>query len=274
MIPPEFNTHIIQFEELTLAKEIGIGSFGQVWKAIWRGQNVAVKRLREDMISTRSDSGNDEFQSFLNEALLMMKIKPHKNVISLFAICLHPFSIVIEYVEKGSLGALMEKQKLSPKQKLQLMKDIALGMYHLACEKIVHKDLATRNVLIASDGTAKIADFGLARSYDEKHYSKSDAGLPLRWMSPESLNKRVYSEKSDVWSFATTCIELLTQQKPYPDMEPIVVARYVMNGELYPTAPEGTNPIISRMILQCGTFEPDDRLTFQEIVKTLARVLA
>ncbi len=77
---------------------------------------------------------------------------------------------------------------------------------------IVHRDLAARNVLLNEGWVAKVSDFGLSRfSADDKGIvSVSDFG-PLKWMSPESLAKKMYSSKSDVWSFGVLCVEVLTR---------------------------------------------------------------
>jgi serine/threonine protein kinase len=54
-------------------------------------------------------------------------------------------------------------------------------MYHLTLEGIVHKDLAARNVLITETGRAKIADFGLAREYEESHTTEANIGYFIEW---------------------------------------------------------------------------------------------
>ena len=71
----------------------------------------------------------------------------------------------------------------------------------LFCEQCIHRDLATRNVLVGEEYVIKVADFGLARDvYKSDMYVKAtNAGvLPVKWMALESLFDRVYTEKSDV----------------------------------------------------------------------------
>ena len=63
---------------------------------------------------------------------------------------------------------------------------------------ILHRDLACRNILLAHDKVLKLADFGLSREVEDTYISKSVCNLPVRWMAPESVVGRTYTEKSDV----------------------------------------------------------------------------
>ena len=71
---------------------------------------------------------------------------------------------------------------------------------HLSSRKIIHRDLATRNILIAEDRKLKISDFGLSRdAYEDLHYTTSGKGkLPVRWMAVEALTDRRYTTDSDM----------------------------------------------------------------------------
>ena len=68
----------------------------------------------------------------------------------------------------------------------------------LAGLNILHRDLACRNILLAHDKVLKLADFGLSREVEDTYISKSVCNLPVRWMAPESVVGRTYTEKSDV----------------------------------------------------------------------------
>lgn len=75
--------------------------------------------------------------------------------------------------------------------------NVCMGFYYF---QLVHRDLATRNILIADDNVIKISDFGMTKDiYEEDAYKKQGQGrIPVKWMAPESLYHQIYTAKSDV----------------------------------------------------------------------------
>ena len=88
---------------------------------------------------------------------------------------------------------------------------------YLAGLEIVHRDLACRNVLVGEGKALKIADFGLSRVVSEGDaYVKTTSGrLPIKWMAIESVNDRVFTVQSDVWSFGVVVWEIATLGEIY-----------------------------------------------------------
>ena len=77
------------------------------------------------------------------------------------------------------------------------------GMAYLELNRMVHGDLAARNVLVESASKVKITDFGLSKCLDvgELGYKAGQGKVPVRWLAPECLRSREFSHKSDVWAF-------------------------------------------------------------------------
>lgn len=103
--------------------------------------------------------------------------------------CKEPhFALVLEFMENGSLDKIVYNHMLELPANLLIgiARDIAAGIYHLHSERIIHRDIACRNVLLDANYTAKISDFGLARiTAEDKGYTESSVG-PIRHMAPVS----------------------------------------------------------------------------------------
>jgi len=151
---------------------------------------------------------------------------------------------------------------------LRIIKGILAGMLHLSLENVIHRDLAARNVLLSDSLEAKVADFGLSRvsENNEAVYSRSVIG-PIKWMSPEALSKKKYSEKSDVWAFGVTCCEILTRKDPYPNMDMIQVSIAVVSEDLTPILPRSCPPPLSKILMPCFSYEPEKRPTFATLLE-------
>lgn len=94
-------------------------------------------------------------------------------------------------------------------------------MAYLASVRIVHRDLATRNCLVADDLTVKVGDFGLTRkTYASEYYRMQGSGaLPIRWLAPECLEDGIFTASSDLWAFGITLWEIVTMGKtPYANL--------------------------------------------------------
>lgn len=153
---------------------------------------------------------------------------------------------------------------------------IARGMDYLASRKVLHGDLAARNVLLADDNIVKICDFGLAKSmYNNENYQRRKHELlPVRWMAIESIRDRVFSIQSDVWSFAITLWELFSLSvTPYPGIEHLevlyskLVAGHRMERPMFATSD------LYDIMLDCWRSRPTQRPTFTELTERLGSML-
>ncbi|XP_020711039.2 vascular endothelial growth factor receptor 1-like [Athalia rosae] len=152
---------------------------------------------------------------------------------------------------------------------------VARGMEYLSSRNVLHGDLAARNILLADDNIVKICDFGLAKNmYKDDNYKKrGDGPLPIKWMAIESIRDKIFSIKSDVWSFGIVLWEFFTLARtPYPGIE--VGTQYVklidgyrMEKPIYATQQ------IYDLMLHCWMGKPTLRPAFSEIVEMLGMLM-
>lgn len=148
-------------------------------------------------------------------------------------------------------------------------KDIVRGMEFLASKRVVHADLATRNILLTTDKRAKISDFGLSRRlYNYSLYVKNQQEpLPWRWMAPEALRLQEFTEKTDVWSFGVTLWEIYSLGGvPYPgeSWQEDFLAK-LERGALRLEEPPYSPPNMYFTMLKCWHAKPTERPTFQQL---------
>ncbi|XP_070548216.1 tyrosine kinase receptor Cad96Ca-like [Ptychodera flava] len=169
----------------------------------------------------------------------MKSIGNNEHVVSMLGLrrAVEPYFIILEYMERGNLqtylcqvrgrkGATNTDVKcsnltLTNTDLLKYSHQIAIGMDFISSKCIVHRDLATRNILVNELGVCKIAGFGLASGVvDERQYRNKIKGrLPIRWLAPETIDGTNFTTKSDVWSFGILLWEIVTMgNNPYPDM--------------------------------------------------------
>nr|GEY33545.1 cysteine-rich receptor-like protein kinase 2 [Tanacetum cinerariifolium] len=194
------------------SNKLGEGGFGTVYKGVLPcGKEIAVKRL---FFNHRHRAGD-----FYNEVNIISSVD-HKNLVKLVGFsCLGPESILIyEYLPNLSLNHFIfdavRGKELNWAKRYDIILGIAEGLAYLhenTKTRIIHRDIKAANILLDSRFRAKIADFGLARSYqqDKNHISTGIAGT-LGYMAPEYITHGKLTEKVDVFSFGVLLLEVVS----------------------------------------------------------------
>ncbi|KAK3041831.1 hypothetical protein RJ639_000347 [Escallonia herrerae] len=194
------------------ANKLGQGGFGTVYKgALHDGREIAVKRL----------FFNNRFRAadFYNEVNIISSVE-HKNLVRLLGCsCSGPESLLVyEFLPNKSLDRFIfdvnRGKTLNWEKRREIIIGTAEGLVYLhenTKTRIIHRDIKASNILLDTRFRAKIADFGLARSFqeDQSHISTAIAGT-LGYMAPEYLAHGQLTEKVDVYSFGVLLLEIVT----------------------------------------------------------------
>ncbi|XP_063699652.1 vascular endothelial growth factor receptor kdr-like isoform X2 [Culicoides brevitarsis] len=153
---------------------------------------------------------------------------------------------------------------------------VARGMDYLASRKVLHGDLAARNILLCDNNIVKICDFGLARSlYNNENYKKNnETPLPFKWLALESLSDQVFSTYSDVWAFGVTMWEFFSlAQTPYPGIDPNRDLYLKLMAGYRMEKPKYANQRLYDIMLSCWNQKPETRPLFNQLEKQLSALL-
>jgi serine/threonine protein kinase len=176
---------------------------------------------------------------------------------------------VVEFCAQGALVDALYGEKareFSPDELLQIAYDAACGVMHLHANKIVHRDIAARNVLLAGkkDLVAKVSDFGMARNLDSvysgvasEQHTAATIG-PVKWMAPEQLDLMAYSRASDVFAFGVLLYEIFAQSTPWPGLANVNVVLRVSKGERM-ELPKTVPSAVRKTMKQCWAHEAKER---------------
>ncbi|KAG6476345.1 hypothetical protein ZIOFF_065585 [Zingiber officinale] len=223
-IEPGFYNNSLNFKYSTLEKatrgfyhsnKLGQGGFGTVYKGtLVDGREIAVKRL--------FFNNKHRVADFYNEVNIINSVE-HKNLVRVLGCsCSGPESLLVyEFLPNKSVdGFLFDPERgkeLNWHRRLGIITGTAEGLSYLDQNskiKIIHRDIKASNILLDIKFLPKIADFGLARTFqdDKSHISTAVAGT-LGYMAPEYLARGQLTEKADVFSFGVLMIEIVTGAK-------------------------------------------------------------
>ncbi|XP_022066011.2 protein-tyrosine kinase 2-beta-like [Acanthochromis polyacanthus] len=261
--------HRISRDDVIVGRILGEGFFGEVHDGEYKSPTGEKIRVA---IKTCKDCSAEVKEKFLSEAGLMKDLH-HPHIVRLIGVIeVDPVWIVMELYEHGELGKylLEEKYILTTTTLILYSLQICKALAYLEGLSMVHRDIAVRNVLVASPDCVKLGDFGLSRYVDEQEYYKASVTrLPIKWMAPESINFRRFTTASDVWMFGVCVWEIFSMaQQPFFWLENGQVIGQLESG-IRLQKPQLCPPIIYSLLTRCWAYEARSRPTFSQLVCSL-----
>lgn len=180
--------------------------------------------------------------------------------------------IVMEFCDGGSALDIMNslKKPFSEAQVAAMVSNMVQGLVYLHHHKILHRDIKAGNVLLTSEGKAKLADFGVSAKLTHTLQKKNTmVGSPY-WMAPEVISqkkKEGYDMKTDIWSLGITAIELAEGKPPLFDIASLRVI-FLIPARDPPTLQDAKkwSPEFNDFIHVCLQKNPENRPSAQELL--------
>jgi len=220
-----------------LLEKVGAGAVAEVYKA----QDTALDRLvaiKYFSLETLAYPGQmDHLQErFTREARVAAGLH-HANIVTTFdIICKDDVNLlVMEFVKGVTLQSVISSKKLTLTEAIQILSQVAAALDYAHSRKVVHRDVKPANILVASSGEVKVADFGIAKAESSTDLTAQGGviGTP-EYMSPEQAMGREIDGRSDLFSLGCVLYECLSGEKPFPASTLTAVLLKVVNEEPAP----------------------------------------
>jgi serine/threonine protein kinase len=256
---------------------IGSGGMGVVYRAVQVSMNrpVALKVLDRKLAEN-----HDFVLSFVKEARFMAKVS-HPHVVQVHTVGKHEglYYLAMEYMEGGSLQALIDKEgQLPPRRVLPMILDAARALMWAGEKGIVHRDIKPANLLLDERGTVKVADFGIAMevvpSVDRGGASLA-VGTP-HFMAPEQAFGRPVDRRADIYALGSTLYCALTGEVPFARES----AREVLLRKIRKTAPSISRRVadlpagLEALVQKAMAYKPEARYqNAEDLYRALGQIL-
>ncbi|KAG7100229.1 hypothetical protein E1B28_002003 [Marasmius oreades] len=250
------------------------GAFGDVFRSVYEGKYVALKRLR----FFRGSEQGKVCKKFCKEARLWKRLN-HKYVLPLLGIDADTFPrqpcMVSPWMFNGTINEFLKRKEKGSVDLLRLIHEVIQGIEFLHSQGVVHGDIKGANILIDDKFHPRLTDFGLTVFQDVEH-NTTDFGGTLRWMAPElffgeKANHRTFA--SDIYAFGCVCVELYTGKPPFAEeaSHDLHVLTKVCGGER-PRRPSDMPDKLWALVVKCWNHRSELRPSSEEVSREVEQV--
>ena len=249
---------VVRREEIELTgPELGRGAWATVSVARFRGAQVAVKRIHNQLVSRHN------IQLFRREMNMAARLR-HPNLVQFIGATVEgDMMILMEFMTTSLRRQLQSEEYFQPKLVKSISLDVARALSYLhqiRPDPIVHRDISSANVLLEqlplSRWRAKVTDYGSVNLV--RQLNTENPGGPA-YAAPEANNPRLQSSKMDIFSFGALVLEMLTGQLPTPEDRPALLCQVQVQHEQ-----------LLRLIRRCLSERIDDRPSASVIISELS----
>ena len=279
-VPPDMPMGQNSFQ-IARGQLIGKGSYGRVYLGmnLTTGDLLAVKQVEVNQKLAGSDKDKmKEMVAALDQEIDTMQHLEHPNIVQYLGCEKKEFSISIflEYIPGGSIGSCLRKHgKFDEGLVSSMTRQTLDGLAYLHCEGVLHRDLKADNILLDTDGTCKISDFGISKKTDNIYGNDVTNSMQgsVFWMAPEVIRSQGqgYSAKVDIWSLGCVVLEMLAGRRPWSKEEAIGAIYKLGSLNQAPPIPDDVSETVSpnaiNFMLNCFTIDPSERPTAETLLR-------
>ena len=262
----------VQINQYTVIEHIGRGGMADVWSArdTRLNRTVAIKTIARDLAADV-----DPVALFEHEAKTIAALEhPHILPIYDFGEFEGQLYIVMRYVTGGSLETLVADGPLSVPEALRMAKAIGAALDYAHSQSVIHLDLKPSNILLDSNNSPYLADFGLAAVTDQEGRAANPGYGTLLYMAPEQLASEHLDFRADIYAFTILVYHLLTGELPFDATTSLALKQLQSQEDLpdldtiHPHLPDELTPVLR----QGTAMSPDNRpSSVHELVEDLER---
>ena len=271
-----------RFGHYEIERPLGRGAIGTVYAArdVRIGRRVALKTIQlPDAKFEDGTSAREFFKRLQREAEVSGSLL-HPNIVTLYEVAYENERVsylAMELVDGETLFDLMKRFRPEPvpvETTMRIAIDILRGLAHAHEKGIVHRDIKPANILVAADGSAKIADFGIARPEQSSMTAAGSLVGTPNYMSPEQVTGAQLTPRADLFSLGVVLYEMLTAAKPFAGSDITAVLHNILRvdpphvSNVNPSVPRPVGDFIGRLMAKAPSARPsaDEALSVAERV--------